>query len=58
MAEVILGDLVLEWFTIEPGEVYRQTIRDLQVRTGRVLLSSQLSSQIKRNVPIRKLIPC
>jgi TrkA domain protein len=34
MAEVILGDLVLEWFTIEPGAAcIGRTIQDLQVRT-------------------------
>ena len=34
MAEVILGDLVLEWFTIEAGAAcIGQTIGDLQVRT-------------------------
>ncbi len=35
MAEVVLEDLVLEWFTIEPGAAcIGKTIRDLQVRTG------------------------
>lgn len=34
MAEVILGDLVLEWFTIERGAAcIGKTIRDLEVRT-------------------------
>jgi TrkA domain protein len=34
MAEVILGDLVLEWFTIEAGAAcIGKTIGDLQVRT-------------------------
>jgi len=34
MAEVILGDLVLEWFTIERGAAcIGRTIRDLHVRT-------------------------
>lgn len=34
MAEVILGDLVLEWFTIEPGAAcIGKTIRELEVRT-------------------------
>ena len=39
MAEVILDDLVLEWFTIEAGAAcIGKTIRDLQARTrdGRV----------------------
>ena len=35
MAEVILEDLVLEWFTIEEGAAcVGRTIRDLQVRTA------------------------
>jgi len=35
MAEVILEDLVLEWFKIEPGAAcIGKTIRDLQVRTA------------------------
>ena len=34
MAEVILGDLVLEWFTIEPGAAcIGRSIRELEVRT-------------------------
>jgi TrkA domain protein len=34
MAEVILGDLVLEWFTLEEGAAgIGKTINDLQVRT-------------------------
>jgi TrkA domain protein len=34
MAEVILGDLVLEWFTIEPGAAcIGKSIRELAVRT-------------------------
>lgn len=33
-AEVVLDDLVLEWFTIEPGaQSVGKTIRDLQART-------------------------
>src|ERR671929_2093133 len=35
IAEVILGDLVLEWFKIEPGAAcIGTTIRDLHVRTA------------------------
>ena len=35
MAEVILEDLVLEWFKIEPGtQCIGRTIHDLQVRTA------------------------
>jgi TrkA domain protein len=34
-AEIVLDDLVLEWFTIEPGSVcIGKSIRDLQVRTA------------------------
>src|ERR1044072_7101181 len=34
MAEVILGDLVLEWFSIEPGSAcIGRSIRELQIRT-------------------------
>ena len=35
MAEVVLGDLVLEWFTIEPGATcIGKTIQELHVRTA------------------------
>jgi TrkA domain protein len=34
-AEIVLDDLVLEWYTIEPGSVcIGKSIRDLQVRTA------------------------
>lgn len=34
-AEIVLDDLVLEWYTIEPGSAcIGKTIRDLQVRTA------------------------
>ena len=34
-AEIVLDDLVLEWYTIEPGSgCIGKTIRDLQVRTA------------------------
>ena len=54
MAEVILGDLVLEWFTIEPGAAcIGETIRDLQVRTvtGASIVSIVEPDQTKRTNP-------
>lgn len=54
MAEVILGDLVLEWFTIEPGAAcIGKTIRDLHVRTatGASIVSIVESDQTKRTNP-------
>ncbi len=54
MAEVILGDLVLEWFTIEAGAAcVGRTIRDLQVRTatGASIVSILEADQTKRVNP-------
>ena len=54
MAEVILGDLVLEWFTIERGAAcIGRTIRDLQVRsrTGASIVSIIEPDQTKRTNP-------
>ena len=54
MAEVILGDLVLEWFTIEPGGAcIGKTIRDLHVRTatGASIVSIVEADQKKRTNP-------
>ena len=54
MAEVILEDLVLEWFTIEPGAAcIGKTIRDLQVRTatGASIVSIVEPDQTKRTNP-------
>jgi len=54
MAEVILGDLVLEWFTIERGAAcVGRTIRDLKVRTltGASIVSIIESDQTKRTNP-------
>lgn len=54
MAEVILEDLVLEWFTIESGAAcIGKTIRDLQVRTatGASIVSIVESDQTKRTNP-------
>ena len=54
MAEVILGDLVLEWFTIEPGAAcIGRTIRDLQARTrtGASIVSIIEADQTKRTNP-------
>jgi TrkA domain protein len=53
-AEVILGDLVLEWFTIEQGAAcIGRTIRDLQVRTrtGASIVSILEPDQTKRLNP-------
>jgi TrkA domain protein len=54
MAEVILGDLVLEWFTIESGAAcIGKSIRDLQVRTstGASIVSIVEPDQTKRTNP-------
>jgi len=54
MAEVILGDLVLEWFTIAPGAAcIGKTIRDLHVRTttGASIVSIIEADQTKRTNP-------
>ena len=54
MAEVILGDLVLEWFTIERGAAcVGRTIRDLKVRTqtGASIVSIIEPDQSKRTNP-------
>ena len=54
MAEVILGDLVLEWFTVEEGAAcIGRTIRDLQVRTltGASIVSILEADQTKRVNP-------
>ena len=54
MAEVILGDLVLEWFRIEPGAAcIGKSIRDLHVRTstGASIVSIIEADQTKRTNP-------
>ena len=54
MAEVVLEDLVLEWFTIEPGAAcVGRSIRDLQVRTrtGASIVSIIEPDQTKRTNP-------
>jgi TrkA domain protein len=54
MAEVILGDLVLEWFALEPGAASAgKTIRDLQARTrtGASIVSIVEADQTKRTNP-------
>ncbi len=54
MAEVILEDLVLEWFTIEPGAAcIGHSIRELQVRTrtGASIVSIIEPDQTKRTNP-------
>ncbi|HEU4712971.1 MAG TPA: cation:proton antiporter regulatory subunit [Pyrinomonadaceae bacterium] len=54
MAEVVLEDLVLEWFTIEPGaKCVGKTIRELQVRTrtGASIVSIIEPDQTKRTNP-------
>jgi len=54
MAEVILGDLVLEWFKIEPrAACIGKTIRDLQVRTatGASIVSIVEPDQTRRPNP-------
>jgi TrkA domain protein len=54
MAEVVLEDLVLEWFTIEPGAAcVGRTIHDLGVRTrtGASIVSIIEPDQTKRTNP-------
>lgn len=54
MAEVVLEDLVLEWFTIEPGAAcIGKTIRDLGVRTrtGASIVSIIEPDQTNRTNP-------
>ena len=54
MAEVVLEDLVLEWFTIEPGAAcIGKTIRELGVRTrtGASIVSIIEPDQTKRTNP-------
>jgi K+:H+ antiporter subunit KhtT len=54
MAEVILEDLVLEWFTIEPGAAcIGRSIRELQVRTrtGASIVSIIEPDQTKHTNP-------
>lgn len=53
-AEVVLDDLVLEWFTIEPGAAsIGKTIRDLQARTatGASIVSLIEPDHVKRTNP-------
>lgn len=53
-AEVVLDDLVLEWFTIEPKTAcIGKTIRDLQARTvtGASIVSIIEPSRVKRTNP-------
>lgn len=53
-AEVVLDDLVLEWFTIEPGaSAIGKTIRDLQARTltGASIVSLIEPNHVKRTNP-------
>lgn len=52
--EVVLDDLVLEWFTIEPGYgCIGKTIRDLQARTltGASIVSLIEPNKVKRTNP-------
>ncbi|PWT83433.1 MAG: potassium:proton antiporter [Acidobacteria bacterium] len=54
IAEVILEDLVLEWFTVQPGSAcIGKTIRDLQIRTatGASIVSIIEPDQTKRTNP-------
>ena len=54
MAEIVLEDLVLEWFTIEPGAAcIGRTIRELEVRkrTGASIVSIIEPDQTKRTNP-------
>ena len=53
-SEVVLEDLVLDWFTIEPGAAcIGKTIRDLQVRTvtGASIVSLVEPDRVKRTNP-------
>jgi TrkA domain protein len=52
--EVVLEDLVLDWFTLEPGAAcIGKTIRDLQVRTltGASIVSLVEPNHVKRTNP-------
>lgn len=53
-AEVVLDDLVLDWFTIEPGAAcIGKTIRELQARTatGASIVSLVEANNVKRTNP-------
>ena len=53
-AEIVLDDLLLEWYTIEPGSAcVGKTIRDLQVRTatGASIVSIIEPNRVKRVNP-------
>ena len=53
-AEIVLDDLLLEWYTIEPGSAcIGKTIRDLQVRTvtGSSIVSIIEPDRVKRTNP-------
>ncbi len=53
-AEVVLDDLVLDWFTIEPGAAaIGKTIRELQARTvtGASIVSLVEPNHVKRTNP-------
>jgi len=53
-AEIVLDDLLLEWYTIQPGSVcIGKTIRDLQVRsaTGASIVSIIEPDRMKRTNP-------
>jgi TrkA domain protein len=53
-AEIVLDDLLLEWYTIEPGSAcIGKTIRDLQVRTvtGASIVSIIEPDRVKRTNP-------
>lgn len=53
-AEVVLDDLVLDWFTIEPGSAcIGKTIRDTQARTatGASIVSLVEANNVKRTNP-------
>jgi|SRR5687768_4630218 TrkA domain protein len=53
-SEVVLDDLVLDWFTIEPGAAaIGKTIRDLQARsvTGASIVSLVEENHVKRTNP-------
>jgi TrkA domain protein len=53
-AEIVLDDLLLEWYTIEPGSAcVGRTIRDLQVRTatGASIVSIIEPDRVKRTNP-------
>jgi TrkA domain protein len=53
-AEIVLDDLLLQWYTIEPGSAcIGKTIRDLQVRslTGASIVSIIEPNRVKRTNP-------